>query len=109
MVPDASEVVARQTWPLASNASVRLSPPGPVKVTVPVGVPDPGALVVTCAQTVTDCPQTEGLGVTETAVVVDAGFTVTDAVPDEPAKQGPSPLYVAVTVPDASAVLVRQA
>ncbi|WP_327393784.1 hypothetical protein OG533_35635 [Streptomyces sp. NBC_01186] len=61
-------------------------------MTVPVGVPDPGGTTLTSAQTVTDCPHTDGSGVTETAVVVDAGFTVTDAVPDEPAKQGPSPL-----------------
>ncbi len=58
---------------------------------MPVGVPDPGALVVTCAQTVTDCPQTEGFGVTETAVVVAASFTVTDAEPVEELKQ-PAPL-----------------
>ncbi len=77
-------------------------------MTVPVGVPDPGAFVVTWAQTVTDCPQTEGLGVTETAVVVDAGSTVADAVPVEELKQL-APLYVAVIVPEASAVVVRQA
>ncbi len=77
-------------------------------MTVPVGVPDPGAFVVTWAQTVTDCPQVEGLGVAVTIVVVDAGFTVTVAVPVEELKQL-APLYVAVTVPDASAVVVRQA
>ncbi|WSB81955.1 hypothetical protein OHB04_04280 [Streptomyces sp. NBC_01775] len=77
-------------------------------MTVPVGVPDPGGSTLTSAQAVTDCPHTDGSGTTDTAVVVDAGFTVTDAVPTEPAAQ-PSPLYVAVTVPDASAVLVRQA
>ncbi|WSB81954.1 hypothetical protein OG533_35640 [Streptomyces sp. NBC_01186] len=73
-----------------------------------MGVPDPGALVVTCAQTVTNCPHTDGSGVTETAVVVDAGFTVTDAVPVEELKQL-APLYVAVTVPDASVVLLKHA
>ncbi|WSS46689.1 hypothetical protein OG220_36330 [Streptomyces sp. NBC_01187] len=77
-------------------------------MTVPVGVPDPGAFVVTSAQTVTDCPHTDGSGVTDTAVVVAASFTVTDAEPVEELKQL-APLYVAVIVPEASVVVVRQA
>ena len=56
-------VVVRQAWPEASRVTVWLSPPGPVKVTVPVGVPVPGGLVVTVAQTVTDWPHTDGFGV----------------------------------------------
>ena len=59
-------MVVRQAWPEALSATVWLSPPGPVKVTVPVGVPDPGALVVTVAQTVTDWPHTDGFGVAVT-------------------------------------------
>ena len=82
----------RQACPAASSATVWLSPPGPVKVTVPVGIPEPGALVVTFAQTSTDSPQTDGFGSTETRVVVSAGSTVTAALPTEPAKQGLSPL-----------------
>ena len=87
MVPEARVVVVKQAWPEALSVTVWLSPPGPVKVTVPVGVPDPGALVVTVAQTVTDWPHTEGLGVAVTAVVVDAGLTVTATVPVEPCAQ----------------------
>jgi hypothetical protein len=63
-----------------------------VNVTVPVGVPEPGAFAVTVAQTVTDCPHTDGFGVTDTEVVVDASFTVTDAVPVDPVKHALSPL-----------------
>ncbi|WSS46687.1 hypothetical protein OG220_36315 [Streptomyces sp. NBC_01187] len=77
-------------------------------MTVPVGVPDPGGSTLTSAQAVTDCPHTDGSGTTETAVVVVASFTVTDAEPVEELKQL-APLYVAVTVPEASAVVVRQA
>ncbi len=63
-----------------------------MKVTVPVGTPEPGASVVTVAHTVTDSPHTDGSGDTVTAVVVAAAFTVTVVLSVEPAKQGPSPL-----------------
>ena len=92
MVPVARVVEVKQAWPEASSATVWLSPPGPVKVTVPVGVPDPGALVATTAQTETVCPHTEGLGNALTVVVVPAGLTVTPTVSMEPSKQGLSPL-----------------
>ncbi|OEV26787.1 hypothetical protein AN220_07250 [Streptomyces nanshensis] len=91
-VPLASTVVATHAVPEASSATVSLSPPGPVKVTVPVGVPEPGAFVVTVAHTSTDSPHTDGSGLAVTAVVVSAALTVTSTVSDEPAKQGPSPL-----------------
>ena len=83
MVPVASVVLVMQAWPEALSGTVWLSPPGPVKVTVPVGVPEPGGLVVTVAQTVTDWPHTDGFGVAVTAVVVLAGLTVTARVPVE--------------------------
>ncbi len=57
-VPVARSLVVTQAWPVPSRAAVWLSPPGPVKVTVPVGVPEPGAAVVTAAHSVTLCPQT---------------------------------------------------
>ncbi len=90
-MPVPSDVVVRQALPVASSVTVWLSPPGPVKVTVPVGVPEPGASVVTVAHTVTDSPHTDGSGLTVTTVVVDASSTVTSVLPDETAAQ-PSPL-----------------
>ncbi|OEU98561.1 hypothetical protein AN217_12880 [Streptomyces qinglanensis] len=63
-----------------------------MKVTVPVGVPEPGGSAVTVAHTVTDSPQTEGLGVAVTVVVVVLGVTNRAMAPVEGAKQGPSPL-----------------
>ncbi|MFD9419687.1 hypothetical protein ACFWC9_33985 [Streptomyces goshikiensis] len=73
--------------PLASSGTVSLSPPGPVKVTVPVGVPLPGATAVTSAHRVTVWPHTEGLGFTERVVVLAAWLTVTGAVPVDGRKQ----------------------
>jgi len=37
----------------ATNTTVELPPPGSVNVTVPVGIPEPGASMATMAQTVT--------------------------------------------------------
>ena len=53
---------------------------------VPVGIPPPGALAVTAAWQVTDCPCTEGLGSHVRAVVVDALSMVSSVVPREVAK-----------------------
>jgi hypothetical protein len=47
-----------------------------MNVTVPVGVPRPGATGATVAVKVTDCPDVEGLAEDVSAVVVDAWFTV---------------------------------
>jgi len=41
-------------------------------VTLPVGVPAPGATGATIADSVTDCPKFEGLGAALNAVVVEA-------------------------------------
>ncbi|MFF2189450.1 hypothetical protein [Streptomyces sp. NPDC058155] len=79
-----------------------------MNVTVPVGVPEPGASVVTVAHTVTNCPHTDGFGVAVTVVLVAAALTVTVTVPVEPEKHG-APLYVAVTVPEDSDVVVKHA
>ena len=43
-----------------------------VNVTVPVGVPAPGAVIVTVAESITACPETEGLGMVVRAVLVVA-------------------------------------
>ena len=82
-------MVVRQAWPEALSVTVWLSPPGPVKVTVPVGVPDPGALVVTVAQTVTDWPHTDGFGCGgDRGGRGSPGLTVTATVPVEVAAAG---------------------
>ena len=46
-----------------------------VKVTVPLGVPAPGATALTTAVMVTLCPNTEGLGAELTVVLLAALFT----------------------------------
>jgi hypothetical protein len=51
------------------------APPSTANCTVPVGVPDPGAVGVTVAVKVTVCPNTEGLADEVTPVVVLALFT----------------------------------
>jgi hypothetical protein len=46
------------------------------KVTVPLGVPAPGATTETVAVNVTDCPKTDGFAPEATVVVVFALLTV---------------------------------
>jgi hypothetical protein len=52
-----------------------LTPPS-LKLTVPVGDPDAGALTVTVAVKVTLCPETEGLTDELSEVVVGPWFTL---------------------------------
>ena len=47
-----------------------------MKVTVPVGVPLPGAAAITVAVNVTGWPNTEGLAEAVTTVLVPSWFTV---------------------------------
>ncbi|MNP13643.1 hypothetical protein D3C76_1059320 [compost metagenome] len=54
--------------------------PGPVKVTVPPGVPPPGAITATEAVSVTGVPAVDGSGLAITVVMVSAGLTVTETV-----------------------------
>lgn len=61
--------MARATVPSVAAPSL--------KVTLPVAVPVPGLATVTVAIRATDWPETEGFGVGVSAVVVDAGSTVT--------------------------------
>ncbi|MGW8969766.1 hypothetical protein [Streptomyces platensis] len=56
------------------------------KVTVPVGVPAPGATGATVAVNVTDWPTTDGSGEDVTVVVVAAWPTVWVSVPTEELK-----------------------
>ena len=53
-----------------------------INVTVPVGVPLPGATATTVAVKATDCLNTEGLGEETNVVCVDALFTVSDSTAD---------------------------
>ena len=79
------------------SGAVRVGPPEMTKVTVPVGVPEPGGTGATVAVKVTDCPNTEGSGDEVTVVVVGTrlGSTVCVSVPLEALKLA-LPLYVAV-------------
>ncbi len=52
-----------------------IGPPGPVSVTVPVGVPAPGDTADTVIVKVADCPTTLGLGDELIVVVVAAWVT----------------------------------
>ncbi len=90
-MPPARLLVVRHAVPSGETGDVSFSPPGPVKVTVPVGVPVPGATAVTVAHTVTDWPQTDGFGSTDTVTALVAGSTVTSVAPVDGRKQ-PSPL-----------------
>ena len=60
-------------------------------VTVPLGVPDPGASTETLAVSVTDCPNTDGFGVLATVVAVEAVFTVCVCTADVLVVYVPSP------------------
>src|SRR6478752_6681364 len=71
-----SEVVVKFAWPVASSATPPERFVAPSRnVTVPVGVPDPGACAVTAAVNVTAPPCTDGLGDAVTVVVVASGST----------------------------------
>jgi hypothetical protein len=65
--------------------------------TVPVGVPEPGELVVTVAVNVTDWPKTDGFAEDVIVVVVSAWLTDCGSVPELVVKL-PSPLYTAAIV-----------
>jgi len=60
--------------------------------TVPVGVPDPGAVTLIVAVKVTDWPDKEGFTEDATAVVVEALFTVSLKLADVLVLKLPSPL-----------------
>lgn len=73
--PTASKEILNVAVPLDRAAEPSVVAPS-LKVTVPAGVPAPGATAATDAESVTVCPKTEGLGAGVTLVVVLAGFTV---------------------------------
>lgn len=84
--------------PAAIAAFVQTGLPSMLNVTVPVGVPDPGATDETVAVNVTDWPVTDGFTDDATDVEVDAAFTTCPpaSVPVD-AFEFASPLYVTDT------------
>ena len=82
MTPNA--LVANVATPLALSVPVPRVVEPSLKVTVPVGVPEPGAVALTVAVKVTDCPYVDGLVELVRAVVVAAWLTVCppDRVPE---------------------------
>ncbi|GAA3079448.1 hypothetical protein EES37_25965 [Streptomyces sp. ADI91-18] len=74
-VPVSSTVVVTHAMPSASSDTVSLSPPGPVNVTEPDGLPTPKETGATVTQSVTVSPHTDGSGSTETPTVTGAWLT----------------------------------
>ena len=74
-LPVVSAEVVKVAWPdaMVTLAASVVAPS--VKVTVPPGVPTPGATAATVAVKVTVCPNTEGLTVELTAVLLLALLT----------------------------------
>jgi hypothetical protein len=80
--PSASYTAVIEWLPIVSADVVKLATPEPssipapsgvepsMNITVPVGIPEPGALEVTVAVNVTDCPNTEGLAEEATSELV---------------------------------------
>ncbi len=74
-MPVSSTVVVTHAMPPESSDTVSLSPPGPVNVTGPDGLPTPEETGATVAQSVTVSPHTDGSGSTETATETGAWLT----------------------------------
>src|SRR5215472_7917688 len=91
--------VVKVAWPLLS-VPVPMGVPPSRKVTVPTGVPDPGATADTVAVKVTDWPKTDGFTDEVTVVVVLALLTTCGFVsrfPVLPSRLS-SPAYTALMV-----------
>src|ERR1019366_1606602 len=91
-----AEVVKVATPPLRVPVPIELAPSR--KVTVPVGVPAPGATGETVAVNLTDCPKTEGFTDEATVVEVGAGLTAWLRVPELPLKPPSVFVYTALMV-----------
>src|SRR5436189_134779 len=92
--------VVKVAWPLLSVPVPKVVAPS-LKVTVPEGVPAPGALAVTVAVNVTDWPDTAGFVADDSAVVVattvgGAAFTVWLSAAEVLPVKLASPPYTAV-------------
>src|SRR5260370_11887195 len=79
------------------------------KVTIPLGIPAPGATAVIAALKVTACPKTVGLAEEVSEVVVVAGFTVCVRALEELGAKLPLPAYLTVIewLPAASDAVVK--
>lgn len=90
--PTESVDVENVAWPELSVPVPRVVAPS-LKVTVPAGVPAPGATADTVAVNVTDWPKTEGFAVDDSDVDVLAWFTLCVSIGDAGlALKFPSPL-----------------
>jgi len=74
-LPTDNDAITRLADPPASFAVPIVVPPS-WKVTLPVGVPAPGATGLTVATRVTDWPNLDGFGDETTVVAVDACVTI---------------------------------
>src|ERR1700737_3283995 len=106
LVPTGSELVAGLVAvpPLNRAGLPRLTPPKK-NWTVPVGVPVPGAMALTVAVKVTDCPNTDGLAEDAVTVVADEAWVTVTTTGDEtlPLKwPSPSQWAVRLWVPTVS-------
>jgi hypothetical protein len=84
-VPTVSDDMLKLALPLLRETVLRMVEPS-LKLTVPVGVPAPGALAVTLAVKDTTSPKFDVLGAALTAVLVPSWLTVSVAVPELVAK-----------------------
>jgi hypothetical protein len=79
-LPRLRDDVLKVAMPLLSGAVARTAPSA-LKVTVPVGEPEPGEIGVTFAMKVTVWPNTEVVGDALTVVVVPSLVTVSVVLP----------------------------
>lgn len=92
-------MVVHDAWSVdsSSRATVHKVPESPVKITVPVGVPEPGDLGLTVAVNVTGSPTTGESSVEVMLVEVSSDATVNEICDEEDELSFESPLYDAVT------------
>jgi hypothetical protein len=80
-MPALKDEVLKVALPPLRETVARIAEPSR-KVTLPVGVPEPGAFAVTAAVKVTDWPDTDVAGAALRAVVVLSWLTVSLALPE---------------------------
>src|SRR5881628_35048 len=95
-LPVASDEVINVAWPVVSVPVPSVVAPS-LNVTVPVGVPAPGAAAATVAVNVTAWPNTDGLGAAAMSVALPALFTVWVKLGDVLVLKLPPPPFTALT------------
>src|SRR5438034_7016173 len=93
--PDVRLEVWKVAWPLALSVLIPSVAVHSLKVTVPVGMPEPGATAVTKAVKVTAWPAAAGLSDEVSVVLVDALLTVWLVIDEVLEAKVVSPLYTA--------------